>query len=274
MPESEWQCRWSPTLGNLEATHQEVWGTKDYKDQDKPTVFMGVYSFKDYLDIWSHKGRKCILWCGSDIQRFLNGFWLDDTGKMRIRAFDLAPWLDTYCENYVENEVEQNALASVGVRSKVVPSFLGDVSKFEISFQPGNKLYTSVSGDEFKLYGWDKIDQLAQDNPEIEFHLYGNKTPLESAYPNIIIHGRVQKEQMNEEIKDMQGALRLTEFDGFSEILAKSILMGQHPVSLIEYPYMIKLPNVKDITKLTKPNYRGRNYYLTKLNQYPWNKHK
>ena len=64
--------------------------------------------------------------------------------------------------------------AAVDIESQVCPSFLGDVNKFEVSFKPGNKVYTSVSGNDFKLYGWDKIPKLALENPAIEFHLYGN----------------------------------------------------------------------------------------------------
>lgn len=268
---NQWQCKVSPTLGDFEDTQNNTWGTRDYKLNDLPTVFMGAYSFKDYLEVWNHKGRKAILWCGSDIQRFLKGYWLDEEGKMTVRAFDLAPWIDTYCENYVENEVEKNALASVGIRSKVIPSFLGDVNKFDVSFKPGNKLYTSVSGNDFKVYGWDKIPDLAFSNPNIEFHLYGNTEPFQfMSLGNVFAHGRVPKEQMNKEIKEMQGALRLTEFDGFSEILAKSVLMGQWPVSLIEYPHMLKLNEIGEILNKTEPNLEGREYYLKTLNKYPW----
>lgn len=270
----KWQCRWSPTLGALEATHQEIWSTEDYTDQDRPTVFFGIYGLPDFYTLWRHKGRKCILWAGSDIQHFLNGYWLDEGGKMKIHPLQLASWIDTYCESYVENEVEKNALASVGVRAKVVPSFLGNVNKFEVSFKPGNKLYTSVSGDDFELYGWHMLPYLARENPDIEFHCYGNTKPLPillpQALPNLIFHGRVPKEVMNAEIKEMQGALRLTKFDGFSEILAKSILMGQWPVSLIDYPFMFSVSELGKIKNITEPNLGGRTFYIKQLNKYPW----
>lgn len=273
---SKWQCRISPTLGGgFDGTPNDCWGTEDYVSDEKPTLFFGLYGFPDFISLWKHKGKKAILWCGSDIQYFLNGYWLDKEGKMRLRPFELAPYIDTYCENYVENEKEQSSLRSVGIRSKVIPSFLGDVKKYKIEFKPGNKLYTSVSGNDFELYGWDKIPELAYNNPDIEFHLYGNTEPCLCInmieLPNIIVHGRVPMEQMNEEIKEMQGALRLTEFDGFSEIIAKSVLMGQWPVSLIEYPNMLKLSEIRQILEKKEPNIQGREYYLEKLNKYIWN---
>lgn len=274
--QEKWQCKIAPSLGDgFDGTPNQCWGTKDYVSDEEPTIFFGMYGFPDFINLWKHKGKKAILWCGSDIQHFLNGYWLDTEGKIRLRPYELAPWIDTYCENYVENDKEQSALRSVGIRSKVIPSFLGDYKKYQVEFKPGNKLYTSVSGNDFKLYGWDKIPELAYNNPDIEFHLYGNTIPClcinHIELPNIVMHGRVPMEQMNKEIKEMQGALRLTEFDGFSEILAKSVLMGQWPVSLIEYPNMLKLSEISQILDKKEPNIEGRNYYLDKINKYIWN---
>ena len=62
------------------------------------------------------------------------------------------------------------------------------------------------------------------------------------------------KELKIELVKSMTGALRLTRFDGFSEILAKSYLWGQQPLSpYIPYPYK----NREDLLKV--------------LNKYVWN---
>jgi hypothetical protein len=138
---------------------------------------------------------------------------------------------------------------------------------------PRPKVYTSVSGDDFKLYGWDKIDELAKDNPNVEFHLYGNVRKWNTECPNVIVHGRVPQAQFNKETKDMQGALRLTEFDGFAETVAKSILRGQYPVSIIEYPYMLKPTELHRLKEFTEPN-EGRDYYVKALNAYPWNKNR
>ncbi len=265
----QWQCKWSPTLGKLESTHQKVWRTKKYTDNTIPTVFMGCYSFNDFIAIWEHKGRKAILWCGSDIPRLINGYWLDEFGQQRVCAREIIEWLAKNCENYVENKVEAEELKSVGIKAKIVPSFLGDVNKFKINFIPGNKVYMSISGNDYGLYGWDLLPELAQNNSQIEFHLYGNTgKPLKGK--NIFDHGRVPKNQMNREIRNMQGALRLTQFDGFSEIIAKSVLMGQHPISpFIYYPHTLK--DVADILKKKKPNLKGRDYYRKILNRFPWN---
>lgn len=270
--QNQWQCRWSPSLGELEDTHQKVWGTKDYENDQDPTVFFGLYGLPDFYALWRHKGRKAILWAGSDIRHFIAGYWLEDGGAMKMCPKGMAKWINKYCESYVENEIEYLALKFHGIESKIVPSFLGDINEFPVSFKPGNKLYTSVSGDDFKLYGWDKIPELAKKNPNIEFHLYGNHiTQSDWMLPNIVVHGRVPKEQMNKEIREMQGALRLTEFDGFSEIIAKSLWMGQYPVSTLHYPHLLGTHQIGDILQKKELNHLARNYYLSIINAYPWN---
>ena len=72
---------------------------------------------------------------------------------------------------------------------------------------------------------------------------------------------------MDDEIRKMTGALRLTHLDGFSEILAKSVLWGQWPVSpYIHYPYIDK-----DIIDHVGTNREGAAFYRSIINQYPWN---
>lgn len=274
------QIRIAPSLGDLEHHPNAIWGTELYKPEfdgslNAPCVFFGVYGFRDFFALWNHRGKKYILWAGSDIRHFVNGYWLDDEGGIRLEPWEIARWINLYCESFVENELEKRALEEVGIESKVVPSFLGRVEDFPMSFKPETKprLYTSVSGNDFTLYGWHKIDYYASNNPDMEFHLYGNTKPFVSGCKNVFVHGRVPKEQMNAEIKSMTGAIRLTEFDGFSEIIAKSLLMGQWPVSLIEYPYTLFPHDIRLLKGeiCSVPNLSGRNYYLSIINKYPWN---
>lgn len=263
------QCRVAPSLGALEGHPNDVWGTVDYTNDTDDAVFFGLYGLPDFYALWRHKGIKYVLWAGSDIRHFLDGYWLDKEGKIRVDPQPFATWLSLFVENWVENEVERDALRTMGIEARVCPSFMGNINDYGVSYEPNGKYYASVSGNDFKLYGWDKIDDLAKDHPGLEFHLYGNTEPWHTKHPNVIIHGRVPKEQMNEEVKHMQGGLRLVEFDGFSEILAKSVLWGQWPVSLIPYPHINStlIPHVGHNTE-------GRDYYRKTLNQYPWNEHK
>src|SRR3990167_7521613 len=122
-----WQCRVSPTLGALEGTHSEAWGTREYANDTDPTVFMGLYGLPDFYALWRHGGEKHILWCGTDIIHFVNGYWLEDQGNIRLSPRPLIAWLNKNCQSWAENEVEAKALNMAGGKTKKIsPSFFGD----------------------------------------------------------------------------------------------------------------------------------------------------
>lgn len=283
MSQLDWKYRWAPSLGELEDTPENIWGIEKYESEihkENPVVFCGLYGLPDFYALWRHPERKAIWWTGSDIRHFRAGYWLDKNGNIKLRPKELAKWIETYCESWCENDVEYEALKKLGISSKVCPSFLGDVKKYEVDFKPApfgqrSKLYTSVSGNDFEVYGWKKIDWISDVYKDVEFHLYGNtvESPVKKR-DNVFIHGRVSKEVFNQETDSMQGGLRLTSFDGFSEVLARSILRGQWPVSLIEYPHMLKIDEIDKLKTKFSPNFEGRNYYLGILNHYPWNMRK
>lgn len=254
------KCRWAPSLGKLEGTAEEVWGTAPYNpetDIEKPCVFFGLYGLPDFYALWRHEGKKWILWAGSDIRHFLGGYWLDEAGEVLIEPSPLATWIRRNCESWVENDAEKKALEDVGIESSVCPSFLGNVDNFtpqEISEEP--RYYSSVSGNDFGLYGWDAINAAAEKNPRITYYLYGNTVPWHGPQ-NVVVRGRMPKEAMNEEIKSMTGAMRMVAFEGCSELIVKSVLWGQRPVSLIPYKFL----NSKN----------PRKALLSILNRFPWN---
>lgn len=278
---SIWKYRWAPTLGRLESTAEKVWGIEQYKPellshQSAPVVFFGLYGLPDFYTLWRHKGRKAILWAGTDITHFINGYWLDDKGGIKIAPYPLAEWINMNCESWTENQVEHDALEKLGIHSNICPSFLGDIDDYPLSYVHSDrpKVYASVSGDNFQLYGWHKVALLALQNPDVEFHMYGNKVTWKAQSPNVIVHGRVPKEQMNKEIMQMQGGLRLTEFDGFSEIIAKSVLWGQYPVSLIKYAHVLRPEQLQVLKFNRSANIEGREYYRKMVNNFPWNETK
>jgi len=250
----EWQCRIAPSLGGgFAGTPNEAWGTVDYSKYMEPTVFFGLYGLPDFYTIWKHQGRKAILWAGSDIRHFIKGYWLDGEGDIKMCPNGIAKWIQKNCDNYVENEVERLALWAHGIEAKVVPSFLGDVTKYTPqNIHPDKRYYSSVSGDDFNLYGWNKINGIARSNPDTTYYLYGNKLPWE-APQNVIVRGRVSQEEMDYETKTMTGALRFVEFEGCSELIVKSVLWGQKPISAIPYPFL-----------------NSREKLLKVINKYPW----
>ena len=294
---SEWRCRWAPSLGELAGTAKEAWGTLAYdpaKDQGRPLVAFGLYGLPDFYALWRHQGRKAIFWAGSDIRHLRSGYWLDEEGEIKMNEYEqrdrgIAEWINEHCENWVENEGEAWQLKDCGIEvTGIVPSFLGDVRKYPISFKRGNRVYLSSNEGSQREYGWGIVTQIADSLPQIEFHLYGAEfehQPLQ----NVIVHGRVPQETMDRETRRMQCGLRLNKHDGFSEITAKSILWGQYPITYLYFPMvdqytadqcgqsfclksvsrLVKM--LRRIPKLRQPNLKARAYYLLRVNQFPWN---
>ena len=276
-------CQWSPTLGELEDTAENVWGTPKYEgDLDDPTVFFGLYGLPDFYKLWRHRGKKWILWAGSDIVNFTQGYWLEEGGDIRLNPDPLSEWISKNCENWVENMVESRALAECGIETQVTPSFLGRINEYKVSYtrQDRPRVYISANPEREIEYGWKIIEDIA-DKCDVDFYLYGSSS-WKTKRPNVIIRGRLRKDIMNEEIQDMQCGLRLNEgMDGFSEITAKSALWGQYPIvrSGFEYPLidsfitkeeLIVLLN--DLKNKKKPNYTTRKHYRENLNLFPWTK--
>lgn len=291
--------------GGFAGTPEEAWGVKKYNpktDINKPCVFFGLYGLPDFYALWRHRGKKAVLWAGSDILHFRKGYWLEDGGEINLGwmgdvkkglpSGGFARWINKYCDNYVENEGEAWQLNDCGIEVKaVVPSFLGDVKDYKITFKPGNKVYASAHEGDQHMYGWGIIAAVACQLPHIEFHLYGASWPFQSQ-ENIVVHGKVPQKQMNEEVKKMQCGLRLLKHDGFSEITAKSILWGQYPITYLYFPMvqqytaddcgqpfcvqglstLVKM--LKELPKKKKPSIKARDYYLKVLNDYPWNSKK
>lgn len=275
-------CRVAPSLGALEGTPLEAWGTPEYVyklHKNEPTVFFGLYDLRDYLALWRHKGKKWVLWAGSDIRNLRSGFVFND-GKLKwLSKLLRGNWwvmpILVDAEHWVENLWELKQLQLEGITSHVTSSFMGNIADYQNIFRPNNKVYLSCGMGRQVEYGFDVIERIADKVSFIEFHLYGDT--WETKHPNVIVHGRVPKEQMNEEIKHMGCGLRLNETDGFSEITAKAILWGQWAVTRIPN---YRLPNFRTDEELIQilchiaagysPHKGVREWYIDSINKYPW----
>lgn len=141
----------------------------------------------------------------------------------------------------------------------------------EMSFTPSEKphVYLCSHPDYEEAYGVGIIGGIASVLPEITFHIYGVEGTTRE---NIQYHGVVPNEEFNREIKGYQSGLRLNDMDGFSEVLAKSVLMGQYPISRIPYPYIDHAPDItglinrlQELKDKKAPNTEAREYWKEEL---------
>lgn len=278
-------CRWAPSLGELEETAEYIWSTLPYEyfyASTKPTVFFGLYDLRDYIALRRHKGKKWILWCGSDLMNLKNKFLFND-GKLKWLSKKFLWFHATVlnevkkAENWVENETEAEVLRAMDITPFICPSFLGKVNNFRVTYKSSQnpRVYVSSSIGHQKDYGFEIVDRIAPKVPHMAFYLYGDTWRPKSL--NVVCRGRVSKQTMNEEIKSMQAGLRFHEFEGCSEILVKSVLYGQYPIVKVKHPYIDSFNNENELIDLLKklpdkkePNYKVREWYIANLNRYPW----
>ena len=250
--------RCSSSVANFKEKLDKKFNLPDwsYSKIFKPVLFFGMYHFGDYRKFIFHQGKKYIIWAGSDILN-LNKWnkWIFNLFKAR---------------HYCENQVEYRKLLKNGIVATIKPLFLGNVDDFPVSYKQSDRpqVWLCMHPGREEEYGIGLMTEMAYECPEITFHIYGvngyNQT-------NIIYHGIVPEEQFNEEIKNYQSSLRLNSFDGMSEVISKSILLGQYPISRIRYDYIDSFNTKEDLISLLKnlklykePN-ENRNYWYNKL---------
>lgn len=257
-------------LSFAERVHK-YWKLEDYNpetDGKLPLVFFGLYTLQDYDRLEYHNGTKIVFWCGSDLKRLIK----NKHGRIeRLKEIPISS-----VQHFVENEVEQEELKTLGIESTISPSFLGDVNNFPISFKPSKTPQVFLSGHQprGKEYGVNTIERIMKRVPEVTFHFYGIKG---ENHDNLIFHGWITDEQMNKEIKNYQAGLRTNEHDGCSEVMVKSILLGQYPITKIKYSHIDSYETDEELIQLLKnlkeknePNYAAREFWLKNINNFPW----
>ena len=286
-----WKLRVSSSIIPFQEKAEKIWGLERYRkgDYNCDLVYFGMFHIGDYKSFVWHRGKRIVVWAGGDILNVQRNYLFSDGESLWLsRLFRWVPvrWLFRICkaEHYCENNVEREALEKMKIEAEVRPSFLEDVNDFPISFKrptwkekPG--VFLSTNDGRENEYGFRFIKRLAEKLPDIEFHLYGE---VSEAYQrstrrvsNIIIHGRVSNEQFNKEIKNYHCGLRTNEFDGFSEIIAKSVLLGQYPISKIYYPHIWNyktedelIRQLKRLKNTIESNKKARDFWRTNVNGY------
>ena len=244
------------------------WRVSNYNE---PVVFLGLYHNGDWKSFLQPRVKRYVLWCGGDIRNFKRGYYYGDgKGLWKSKISRLFNWqkkiIRTEAEHFCENNLQREALEKCGIRAKVVPAFWGNIKDFPVSFERTEPFTIWICGHpgREKEYGWEIAKRMQVKFPEVKFVFYG-------------VDRILTEEEFNNEIQKYHCLLRLNEHDGFSDCLAKSILMGQFAISKVKHKYIPSYETEEELENLiklaltqTKPNLKARNYYLKAFNKYPF----
>ena len=190
---------------------------ENYNDITKPVLFLGLYFKADYDVFMNHKGKIIVFWNGSDVQRLLSNL----VHRVIIKSKP--------AKHYCHNKQLQDELKSIGLDAEITPLFFGYKDDYKVSYNPSEitKVFVNAHVGRETEYGIDIVKELASDIKEIEFHIYGITG---ESTTNLIYHGQIPEAQMDNEIKNYQGCLRLNAHDGCSQIVIKSELLGLYTI--------------------------------------------
>jgi len=280
------KLRTSSSIVNFRDKAEKALGLERYDHKtdgyNVPVVFLGLYHKNDYDSFRRPRIKRYVLWSGGDIENFKRGYlYGDGEGLEKSKKWKWLPWKwfikRVKVEHFCENTTQQKDLAKEGIKAKVVPAFWGNIDEFPISYKESDtgqfQVYICGHPDREEEYGIMHVkDKLSKALPDVRFHIYGVEG---ENHKNITYHGIVSEEQFNKEIKNYHCLLRLNDHDGFSDVLAKAILMGQYPISKIVYDLVLTYSDEHWLIRMIqwareqkRPYLEARQYYLERFNKY------
>lgn len=237
----------------------DLWGYRRYNhltDRYKPVFFEGLYFAEDYFELMLHCGEKKIFWNGTDIKIASSM----DILQRIIREIE--------AKHYCHSVDRQQALGKIGIRADVHPLFFGDLNKYQVSYKPSDhpQVYMHCNAGREVEYKLPEALEVAKDAQWVTFNIYGvNGINTE----NVIYHGWVEEDVMDEDIKGYQGFISFTPDKHASQTMVKSALMAQYPISVNPvqgvwhgYDKHSLMDYLSVIGEQTQPNYGLREMYL------------
>jgi len=238
----------------------------DIHKYDGILVF-GIYTERTMEAIYKSINKINLHWCGSDLIAYQ---------KEWHKKYDLSKKdnIKHFCGNYEQKEI----LKSLGIKNvELMPVYAGDISQFEIMDLPEKPGILYYTPGRFKVYGVDRLWEIAQQLPNITFYLVGDKGYLNKLLPNMVNLGHVKSQKIRKIMKHINIYLRLTTHDGFPNLIVESLLCGRyvifnHKIGLKNISYVHSneeaIKEIKRLLKYTRPNITGREEVLQVINQF------
>jgi len=179
-------------------------------------LWFGVYSEEELNTLIASEKNFAMHWCGSDVLYVIND----------PRASELAK--KTNIRFTCETEDARQELASVGIMAEFAPMFS---ERFEdYPFTDNEKVFdvcVYCHPNKF-LYNRQLMIDVAEAMPELKFCFFGDRF---EAPDNVLCDGWVEQDTVKDILSSSRVYLRVTEHDGYPDLVIKSCLLGTQVVS-------------------------------------------
>ncbi|MGO1057697.1 hypothetical protein ACTL32_01070 [Planococcus sp. FY231025] len=240
------------------------------------------------LNLISKKGLKVFLksvffrkklivhWIGSDIY-YISAGGKKITFKRKLlqvvnKFFHITNWA---AAPHVKDELE-----AIGIKSEVVYLPTRLIKEVEIKPLPKEfSLVTYLPNERHEFYGSKIIFEFAKRNPHMKLQIVANNGENMPLLNNVIYHGWVSEEEMNQIYEDSNGVIRIPIHDAMAGTVLEGVLRGRYAIWTYQSPYTIQANNlieleaaVEKILNLKSPNFSGaefiqENYSYKKLRE-------
>jgi len=198
-----------------------------------PVLFFGVYRMEDVNNIKNHRGKKYILWGGSDAN-IIMGKKSQKLKKLsiinKIKRIDIA-------EHFSSSDCLSTRLDNLGIKNTKFVNWLADPQIFRPLTNVGECIYVYCGRSiENPYYSGDLVQKVIKKLPQFKFIL------------SCDTYESVSHEKMSDIYKQCFIGLRLTPYDGGAATVQELGLMGIPCIHNNNYyPNVIKYETIDDI---------------------------
>tara|TARA_R100001163_G_C5068066_1_gene207794 strand:- start:6684 stop:7820 length:1137 start_codon:yes stop_codon:yes gene_type:complete len=231
------QLKTSNSIKYFDKFMQRKYNLLHYKSDTLPTIFFGCYTKTDINYLNNHKGKKILLWGGTDTTKNYN---IEKVKKMK-NIIHIAQ------SHYIVKDLMQ-----FNINSKYIPiAPTVNYNYKTVSKGPCIYIYTNPNNQDF--YGKKLYSEIMKYFAGIKFYLACNSQALISAKEKGVNCKGIKSYSKFELMKiysDCFIALRLTEHDGISASIQELGLMGIKTIHNGITPSCLKYKSLNDIKQL------------------------
>lgn len=166
-------------------------------------------------------------WIGTDVLRILDYYQVHKRG------------INEKCVNISGSPLLQNELASIGIKTGIVPIVPTTISFTALPMPIHHEVIAYIPETREEFYNMDIMKKLAQEHPSILFHVVANSGNNDNnKLSNIIYEGFLNSIQMKELYSRCSILFRYPKHDGLSMMLLEALGTGKFVLYKYKFPFV------------------------------------